>query len=434
MIYEILFFLFLLVILYISFRNKKPLGFDAYFFDNYSLNYKDIFYTFSASWIGAASIILLSEKAALIGINSFFIIPLPTILSLFALFLLRKKILENKSKTIEQIIEEHYGKRFAIITSFIFLWYLILLTSSQMVALGKVGENFLNIDYEVFLVFSSFIIIIYSSLRGYKAVVNTDKFQLFFIIIGILMIFIFSLFKNPSPNIINLKLSSFSPELILITISFTFAWTVSPVSIQRVKSGKDNSSVLKGILFSSVFLLLFFLIIIYIGIGFGNEITKIKFPQPLRVILFIVLISALFSTIDTMLNSSTMSFYYLTGKNMIIGSFLIGILSIIISLKIPSIIKTLGLSSEILTEALFLPIIYSLLKPNHKNKYSGRIIIIIGIATSLLSFANEIFGFRTFLLWPKSILFSLPLLIIVFMISLILEERKNGEIFNNRYK
>jgi hypothetical protein len=125
-----------------------------------------------------------------------------------------------------------------------------------------------------------------------------------------------------------------------------------------------------------------------------------------------------------MINSSAMSFYYLTKKSKITGSFLIGILSVTISLKIPSIIKTLGLSSEILTEALFLPIIYSLLNHNHNNKYSGRIIIILGIILSFISFGNELFGINTGFLWPRSLIISIPLLFIIFMVSLMIEGKK----------
>ena len=424
MLYWILFFLFIIFILYISFSVKKPKTYNDYFFNNFSLNYKDIFYTFSASWIGAASIILLSEKAATIGIYSFFIIPLPTILSLFILFLLKKRIINNKNKTLEQIIEKHYGKNFGRLSSLIFLWYLILLTSSQMVALGLTGNIFLQIDYHVFIIISSFIIIVYSSLRGYKAVINTDKFQLIIIAVGILIVFIFILFQEGKPVIDNLKSNSFSPELLLITLSFTFAWVVSPVSIQRVKSANSRKSVSKGILLSLIFLSVFFLIIIYMGILSGKSIIKIGFPKTIGAILFVVLISALFSTIDTMINSSAMSFYYLTKKSKITGSFLIGILSVTISLKIPSIIKTLGLSSEILTEALFLPIIYSLLNHNHNNKYSGRIIIILGIILSFISFGNELFGINTGFLWPRSLIISIPLLFIIFMVSLMIEGKK----------
>jgi len=424
-LYWIIFCLFIIFILYISFSVKKPITDNDYFFNNFSLDYKDIFYTFSASWIGAASIILLSEKAALIGINSFFIIPLPTILSLSILFLLRKKILTNENKTLEKIIEKHYGKDFGILSSLIFLWYLILLTSSQMVALGFVGKTFLHLDYRIFIILSSFIIVVYSSLRGYKAVINTDKFQLIIIGAGILILFIFFLFQEGKPVINNLKFHTFSPELLLITLSFTFAWVVSPVSIQRVKSANSPKSVSKGILLSLIFLSVFFLIIICIGVISGESIIKTGLPELIGVILFILLISALFSTIDTMVNSSAMSFYYLTNKSKIIGSFIMGILSVIISLKIPSILKTLGLSSEILTEALFLPVVYSLLKPNHNKRFSGKIVIVIGIILSFLSFGNELFGVRTNFLWPRSLIISLPLLFIIFMVSLMVEGKKD---------
>jgi len=422
--YYIIFVIFICFLIFYSIKLKKPKDDKDFFYNSYSLKAKNIFFTFSASWIGASSLILLTEEASARGWFSFFIIPLPTLLSLCILYFLRKKIIFDENFSIEKIIEKKYGRKFAIFSSFIFLWYLILLTSSQMVALGKVGESFLKIDYGIFLIFSSLVIILYSSLRGFKAVVFTDKYQLILVFAGIAFVLIFSII-NGKINFgeIQILKTGFSFELLLITFSFSLAWSVSPVSFQRVKSSQDESEARKGIIISIIFLFVFFCILILLGISYRESIIDSNFPALVRMMVFLLLLGALFSTIDTMINSATLSFFYLNRKNNILSSFLVGLMSILIAIKIPSILITIGLSSEIIAEAIFIPVILCLIAPKFNYKLSGSLIMIIGTIFSLLSFSKKIFDFEFYYNWPNSVVLTFPLLLMVFMISFFIENR-----------
>ncbi len=425
MFYWLLVISYGIFLVFLSFGIRKPEDSRKYFYLNFLLNGKNLFFTFSASWLGGASLILLSEKAANLGIYSIFIIPLPTILTLILLYLIAGKIKKYDFFYTEEIISKDYGEKFGKFSSFVFIWYLILLGSSQLVALGKVGQSFFKANYPLFIIISAILVIFYSSLKGFGAVVKTDKIQLYLITIGIVFIFILSL-KRGNFILSDLVDKEFSPSLILITISFTLAWTVSPISIQRIKATKSMKEIKRGILLSIIFLTFAFFLIIGFGIVCQKGILDIKYSPLSQSIIFILLISALFSTYDTVLNSAAISLKYLTNLSGFSSTILVGVISIIISLKIPSIIKTLGLSSEIIAESLFIPVIFSLISKK-KNRIGGRIVILLGFLLSLLSFSTEIFSINIPFRWPYSILFSLPLLILIFMLSFLLGREKGNE-------
>ncbi len=425
MFYWLLVILYGIFLIFLSFGIRKPKDSREYFYLNFLLGGRELFYTFSASWLGGASLILLSEKAANLGIYSIFIIPLPTVLTLVLLYFIAGKIKEYDFFYTEEIISKDYGEKFGKFSSFIFIWYLILLGSSQLVALGKVGQSFFRANYALFIIISAILVIFYSSLKGFGAVVKTDKIQLFLIIIGIVFIFILSV-KRGNFVLSDLIDKEFSPSLILITISFTLAWTVSPISVQRIKASRNMKEIKRGILLSIVFLTFAFFLIIGFGIICQKGILDMEYFTFSKSVIFILLISTLFSTYDTVLNSAAISLKYLTKMSGFSSTILVGFISIIISLKIPSIIKTLGLSSEIIAESLFIPILFSLISKK-KNRIGGRIVIILGFLLSLLSFSTEIFSINISFRWPFSILLSLPLLILIFMLSFLLEREKENE-------
>ncbi len=421
MFYWILVIFYGIFLIFISFGIKKPKDSREYFYLNFSLSGKDLFHTFSASWLGGASLILLSEKAASLGIFSLFIIPIPTVLTLVLLYLIAERIKEYDFFYTEDIISKNYGDKYGEFSSFIFICYLIFLGASQLVALGKVGQSFFRTNYALFIMVSAILVIFYSSLKGFGAVVKTDKIQLFLITLGIVFIFILSL-KRGNFVLSNLIKKDFSLSLMLISISFTLAWTVSPISVQRIKASKDMKEIKKGILLSLVFLTIAFFLIIGFGIISQKGILEMEYSTLPKAFILILLVSALFSTYDTVLNSAAISLKYLTNMSGFSSTILVGIISIVISLKIPSIIKTLGLSSEIIAESIFIPFIYALFSKK-ENRIGGRIVIILGFIMSLISFSSELFSLKIPFRWPRSILISLPLLILFFVLSFFLEKR-----------
>lgn len=383
----------------------------------------DLFFTFSASWIGGASLILLTEKAVKIGLYAFLIIPVPTILTLIILYLIGKKVKEFDFFYIEDIISRKYGKSFGSFSSIVFLWYLILLGASQLVALGKVGESFLGVKYSVFIFLSAALVIFYSAIRGFEAVIRTDKIQFLLIVIGVCFLFIYSL-KYEKFNGRSFVGEGFSSSFLLMVISFTMAWTVSPISLQRIKASKSVNEIRRGIILSLLFLTIIFIMIISSGIFLKKSILSFQNTTILSPFIFLLLLSALFSTYDTVLNSAAISLKFLAKTSNIFSTIVVGILSIVISLKIPSILKTLGLSSEIIAESLFIPIVYSLFS-RKENRLGGQIVILLGFALSLFSFSSELFSLKTYFKWPYSILISLPLLFFVFMLSFLRKEKRN---------
>ena len=97
-------------------------------------------------------------------------------------------------------VAEFFGKRFgeparlmAIVSCLIFLVGALV---AQMVAMGKITETVLGIDYQVAVLGGAAIVIFYSTVGGIRAVVKTDVLQFVVLVAGIGAASVFLLMKN----------------------------------------------------------------------------------------------------------------------------------------------------------------------------------------------------------------------------------------------
>ncbi len=458
--------LFLFLLLYIAlllllsfFFSRKMRTLEDFFLASRNLPSLLVYASLVASWFGATSMIVSTDEAYNQGVSSFWVMGIPAMLTVLLLgFFLAGPIRRLPFFSLPDLVELRYGRLVRHLASLLIIWYMVLLASSQMVAIGNFLKLLIGTSYFNSLLLGVGVVLIYSIFGGFFSVVLTDGFQFFLLIAGILGLFVFlaeaSTFKEISIAASELGKGSYFhfffevKEKLLIVLSFTLAWTISPIAWQRIQAARTEKEAKKALFFSSGTFLVFYGILVVIGLlslplflsnrlegPLMSEIISSKTGIFLSGLLFVAIVAAIMSTMDTAINTGALSltrdvyqqiFSSSQEKRMILASrlstFIIGTLAFLIALKLQSILRTLGLASEIMAEGLFIPGIAMIFLRKRLPK-AGLLSLLLGGGFSLLGFLCEVNILSlTWPSWPYSVPYGLGLSLIGFGVGAIMEK------------
>jgi len=421
-----LFFFFSLILGTSLLFSPKNKDLEDFFLASRKLPFFLVFLTVAASWMGAASTLVSTDEALRQGLSSFWVMGLPTVVTvlLFA-FVLARPIRSLPILSLPDLVEMRYGRKVRHLSSVLIVWYMILLAASQMVALGQFLKYFLGMSYVESLMLGTLVVVSYAVLGGFKSVVITDSVQFFFLAAGILALF-FTLLKSGGGQGMGAALSEwgkpfyFEPFFdikrnFLIFLSFTLAWVISPITWQRIQGARDHKSAKRGLLLAAAVLLVMYIMLLLIGmmslpsphsqfngIPLLSRIISAQGGSFLGILLFIAIISAVMSTLDTAINTGALSLShdvlaqipFFHGKQHPVwmarsATLLIGTISFLIAIRFQSILKTLGLASEIMAEGLFIPGI-AMLFLKRKFPSAGFLSLVSGGGFAVIGFFHEI--------------------------------------------
>ncbi len=428
----------------ITLLRKNP-DFDAYFYGNRRLGSFRIFFTITAAWFGAASTLATVEAAHKNGFQAFWLLGIPTIATLLFFIVINTKIREFHFVSLPVLLGKYYGKAVSGFASFLIFFYMILLAASQFVAWGKFISPFIGQGYEITIISGAIIVILYSYLGGYVSLVITDGIKL--LLVAFTLVYLMVFFKG-SPTLYNPGDFDFladSSYHILMTISFTLAWIISPIIWQRIASAGSAKFSRRGLVMSVIALSLLYFMVINVGIylrGYNNSaagsadifgvVIKNWLPTGGSLLVFIGIASAIMCTAATAINVGALTLVkdVLPLKRKVrevhyakIATFVCGLLAAIVAIRFDSIIKTLGLASEIMAEGLFIPGMY-LLFFKKKRPLAALLSLLLGGGFSILVFLNA-YGFSLPLpQWPYSLPYGLGLSLLGFIIGYLLGKKK----------
>jgi len=422
----VIFLGYLALLLVLSFVfSKRMRNLEDFFLASRRLPSSLVFLTLGASWLGATSTLVSVDEAYRVGVSSFWVMGMPTLLTVFVFyFFLAKPIRQLPIESLPDLVELRYGPLVRHLASILIIWYMTLLASSQMVAIGNFLKVFLGTSYFYALLLGTAIVLIYSIFGGFFSVVVTDGLQFFLLIAGLfgLLGFLLNATQGTSVSFLAAQLGKdqyFSlfydfKRNILILISFTMAWIISPIAWQRIQAAQTVKKAKKGLLAAGGTFIFVYWGIVLIGIlalslfpsgvqegPLLSAIISSKTGNFLGVGLFIAITAAIMSTMDTAINTGALSLtrdvfqqFVSTHKTNIVtisrlSTVVIGVLAFLIATKLQSILKTLGLASEILTEGLFIPGM-AMLFMKKKRPAAGLLSLILGGGYSFLGFLSEI--------------------------------------------
>ncbi len=434
--------------------SKRMKTLEDYFLASRNLPALWVYFSLTASWIGATSILVTVDEAYREGMSSFWIIGLPAVLTvvLFAFFLARP-IRRLPIITLPDLVEMRYGRTVRHLASILIIWYMILLASSQMVALGNFLKIFLNTSYLTCLVLGTAVVLVYSAFGGFISVVLTDGLQFFLLAAGIGGVFIFLVQSSNIQDVAQaaaelekLDYFNFFSDLkknFLMALSFTCAWMISPIAWQRIQSARSLRSAQYGLLATAVTLFCFFGIVVGIGLfslplfqpgewegSLLSWILSTKTGFFLGGVLFVAVVAAIMSTMDTAINTGALSmahdvYFQILSRNKKshvvsasrISTILVAALAFLVATRFRSILQTLGLASEIMAEGLFVPGL-AMLFLRKRRPAAGFLSLVAGGGYALVGFLCEtklIVG--DWPTWPYSVPYGLAVSMAGFIVG-----------------
>jgi SSS family solute:Na+ symporter len=297
---------------------------------------------------------------------------------------------------------------------------------------------------------------------GFLSIVITDTLQFFILASGLIGLFFYLLISFPVKTLHQIvsglgKHSYFDffsniGHSVLVMISFLLAWLVSPITWQRIQSSRTVRDAKKALTASSIaFVLLYGCIV---GIGMlsllcfpdgtqeGPLLSAIiinKAGKLLGSLLFLAVVAAIMSTMDTAINTGALSltrdvFQQIipkwSQKRVVVlsrsATIITGALAFIIASRLKDILKTLGLASEIMAEGLFVPGL-AMLFIRKKYPLAGLFSLILGGGYSITGFFCEmnILNFP-WPEWPQSVPYGVILSFSGFLLGLFLSSKKKN--------
>ncbi|MFC2088686.1 sodium:solute symporter [Calditrichota bacterium] len=410
------YFLILLFIGYKAYKSTNQKDEKDFLLANRSLSLPAFVATLVTTWYGG--ILGIGEFTYLHGVSTWIVFGLPYYIFavLFAFFLAHKVRKENQF-TIADLFYNRYGKKVGLLSSV----FLLFMTSPApyILMLSVLLQLIFNFSLFTSLLLGTTVSTIYVFFGGFRSVVKTDKFQFLLIYAGFLMLLIFLLIHYGDFQYLKQNLSQKhlvwhggnSIQYILVWF-FLASWTfIDPGFHQRCSAAKNNSLAKKGILISVGFWFVFDFLTISTGLYAAATLNNINpilsfpllaesiLPPVFKGLFFVGLLAIIMSTVDSFTFLSAITFgrdivWRLKNKSSTekinsytkLGLFLTGLISIILCLIFPSVIKLWYIIGSLFIPPMLLPLLTGYFRKFQLPELPTLIMMSTSFLTSLSSF------------------------------------------------
>ena len=316
--------------------------------------------------------------------------------------------------TLTNLIGQFYGEAARKTASVIIPLAWTGIVAAQIIASAKILFSFFDLPYESGVIISGTVFIIYTLIGGQISIIKTDFFQAIIILLGIIFT-AFYLWGEPQKIIppigsefpFNGGFSGIDLLILLLTFSSTFI--VGPDIYSRIFCAQDEKTARKSVVIVATILIPFAFLLAFIGVfAFHNlpavelkgsaaliEVVNYYLPEWMAGIMAAALLSAVLSSADTTLLTSSMILSELLSadinnarslKNTRYFIVAIGLVSLLIALKVTSIIGTLLLALAFYSGAFIVPLLAALTNRRVNKKLS----ILAMIAGGLIALGGKI--------------------------------------------
>jgi SSS family solute:Na+ symporter len=440
--------------------SRKTKSLEDFFLASRDLPGGLIFLALTSSWFGATSLLVSTDRALADGISAFWIMGVPAVGTILVLALVIARPLRRfEIMSLPDLVELRYGRLVRHLAAALIILYMIMLAASQLVALGQFLKTFLGLPYIGSLAAGAAVVLVYSAFGGLRSVVFTDvvKFPLLVIGVGGLALFVagrLSAAGGLGAALSSPPASALEPtgyfdffhnvrENALVAVSFILAWTISPIALQRIQAARSLGAARRGLFSAAAALFGLYGLVVFIGIlsarlfsgaplsgPLVSEIIATKAGPVFGGILFVAVLSAILSTMDTAVNTGALSQQavpfartrpVLAGR---LATVLVAVLAFVVAARLQNILKTIGLSSEIMAEGLFVPGM-AMIFFKRRVPLAGLLSLGLGGGFAVLSFLGAA-GVLSLGLpaWPFSVPYGVGLSLAGYAVGYGLERRK----------
>ncbi len=315
-------------------------------------------------------------------------------LGLFCLLPIVNKVYSKGKFTLPELIGQYYGESARKVTSLIIPVAWLGVVAAQIIAGAQILVSFFSLNYSTGVLLTGIVFIVYTYIGGQVSVMKTDLFQSFFILGGVILTAV----MIPADKLAGLPRfttvfpfnDSFSPlDLLILILTFSSTFVVGPDIYSRVFCAKDSKTAFRSVLVVAAILIPFGFVLSYVGLyaamyhsGAENSSNLVNLansilPEWATGIMVAALISAVLSTAATTLLTASMILSELFHKDIDnLKSFrqtklliiVVGALSMIISMKITSIVSSLLLALSFYSGAFIIPMAAALFNLPYNKK------------------------------------------------------------------
>ena len=377
----IVYFIFILLIgVYSAFKVKTP---TDYYVAGKKAGIIPVSGSLLATILGGSAILGTIELSQNIGWAAIWFL-LCAAFGLLILIPISKYVKRFGNYTLPELLGSFYGTKTEFVASIIIPIAWLGIIAAQIIAAAKILSGLGFISYSNAAILSGAIFIVYTLLGGQLSILKTDALQSALIIIGLIALIFFSLQNSSFTNIEKLEAStlfnsSFSLfDLVILILTYSVTFVVGPDIYSRLFCAKNEKTASRSILIVALILIPVSFGLTYLGVisQQSQNTGIISFAQNLLPSwmygLFVAaLLSAVMSSADTTLLTSSIIFNQLFTQNLDSKSSLkhtrwivlfMGILSILTALFVTSIIQSLLYALTFFSGAFIVPTLAGLLK------------------------------------------------------------------------
>ncbi|WP_298717510.1 sodium:solute symporter [uncultured Oceanisphaera sp.] len=383
---------------YIGYRSVKKVNSSADFaVAGNKITWPILFATLAASFLGGGASMGRAGQAFDHGYAFMFAasaFPIATVLT--GIFIAPKLKRYIGAHTVGDIMEQQFGRYARLITGIFSLIFCIGILGAQALAVGTVFNAIIGIDITTGILIGMGVVLLYSTIGGMWAVIQTDvvQFLMLAIFMPITLLIGINEVGGAEQLIARLPDSHFSimgdygPGMFLsLFIAFLLGETLVPPYTQRALAAPDSRNAKIGYTISGVFGFLFYFVSSTIGlialILYPDISPDLAMPELIRTALplgitglvLASLLAVVMSTADSYLNSASVIFVKdiyqgfinpdVDEKNKLwierLVNLLIGIGAVVFALYATSIIDALLISYSLWAPTILIPFVLGVL-------------------------------------------------------------------------
>lgn len=375
------------------YANRKDKGTENYYVGGRRQGALSIMCLWVSCWIGGASVIGTSTKGYDMGITAVWYVGMTAVgCMLFSLVLSKKiKLIGDKLQhiTYPEFIESRYDGRARLVATVCTLFGMIGVTASQLVAAGEILNTLTHLGLGTSFLIASAVLIAYTSMGGFMAVVYTDWAQVALLVLGIIIGVPFAAKATGGIGAVAALPESYFdlgawgwPTIIAFAVSTVLSFFTTMDSYTRCLSAKSPAVAKRGGIYAALLIIPLAFCSTYEGMATKllipqlpegtNAMTNLillTFPSGIKGIVIVGILAAIMSSGDVAIITGsaniTRDIYqrYINpnasektvSRLGMIASVVIGLVSALIAWFMQDIMNILFITLTILSAGLFFP-------------------------------------------------------------------------------
>ena len=322
--------------------------------------------------------------------------------------------------TLPQLIGDQYGPEAKIVASFVIPVAWIGVIAAQIIGGAKVMNSFFGFSYEWSVWGIGLLFVFYTAIGGQVSVIKTDLTQSFIIILGVLAIAVYLFFRMPANpgDMTQLKFPfnvGFHPiDLFVLFLTYSTTFLVGPDIYTRLFCAENERVARKSVFFTALILIPFAFLITYLGVFAAHQYPDFDFKQGSSLIsvmnnvlpewgiglLVAAILSAVMSSASTTLLTSSVIVANTFNKDLDtkvsllqtkLILVLIGLLSILLALRVTSIVQSLLMALTFFSGAFIIPVLAGL-TGFRNNRIRSNLAMVLGGVVALAGRITVIYG------------------------------------------